>query len=285
MPQTGDSVYIPAGQIITVKGTIFTADAFIHMVVAGTLDFEPSGKLDLAQNSTLQILSNGKITSDNNNSEVIRMGGITKFQGAVDPSPLNGPMYASDATGNSPSGFVYGTLAVNIHGFGTRIQNGRVLVSWKSSGETNIRSYSVERRMEGNQWETIKTVAAHGVASSYEIADPAPAKGNNFYRLRTTELNGTQAYSTVARLLSLHPFEISSLRQDRGMLHVTMEGSRHSRLQVQLMAMDGKLITQAGVPVINNKVQVDISSIPTGVYLIGFTDPEQNRVVSKFQRY
>ena len=117
VPVSGDSVFIPTGQIITVKGAIYAVDALIHMVVRGTLDFEPSGKLDLLGESTLQIVTGGMITSDNNNSEVIKIGGITKFQGAVDPSPLNGPVYASQATGTSPSGFVTGTLATNIKNY------------------------------------------------------------------------------------------------------------------------------------------------------------------------
>src|SRR5688572_6254628 len=48
VPVAGDSVYIPSGQVITVKGTIYAVGALIHVVVRGTLDFEPSGKLDLS---------------------------------------------------------------------------------------------------------------------------------------------------------------------------------------------------------------------------------------------
>ena len=285
MPEAGDSVYIPSGQIITVKGTIYAVDALIHMVVRGTLDFEPSGKLDLSPQSTLQIVSGGRITSDNNNSEVIKIGGITKFQGSIDPSPLNGPVYASSATGTSPSGFVTGTLATNISSFSTRFRNGSVIIAWTSSEETNIRMYSVERSVQGNQWELVKTVAAHGIASDYEVTDASPAKGNNFYRLKTVELSGNLAYSAIAQMNAVRPLGISAMKQDFGILHITLEGNQHSKLNLQLMTMDGKMITQTDVPVINNKVQMDVSSITTGIYVIAVTDQEQNRTVSKFYLY
>ena len=283
VPVSGDSVFIPTGQIITVKGAIYAVDALIHMVVRGTLDFEPSGKLDLLGESTLQIVTGGMITSDNNNSEVIKIGGITKFQGAVDPSPLNGPVYASQATGTSPSGFVTGTLATNIKNFSTRLRNGIVIISWTSVEETNIRLYAVERSMQGN-WEVVKTVAARGAASDYETIDASPAKGNNFYRLKTVELSGTTAYSTVAKLNAVRPLGITALKQDRGSLHIMVEGNQHPRLHMQLMTIDGRMITESDVPVINNKAQMDISNITTGVYVIAVTDPDQNRVVSKFNR-
>ena len=53
---------------------------------------------------------------------------------------------------------------------------------------------------------------------------------------------------------------------------------------MQLMTIDGRMITESDVPVINNKAQMDISNITTGVYVIAVTDPDQNRVVSKFNR-
>jgi hypothetical protein len=193
-------------------------------------------------------------------------------------------MYASQATGTSPSGFVTGTLATNIINFGTRLRNGMVVISWTSSEETHIRMYVVERSVQGNQWETVKTMAARGLPSDYEITDASPAKGNNFYRLKTVEAGGNMAYSTIAQLNAVRPLGISGIRVDHGMLYVALEGNQHLKMQVQLMAMDGRMITQTEAPVINNTVQIDVSSITNGIYLIAVTDPEHNRIVAKFNR-
>ena len=72
-----------------------------------------------------------------------------------------------------------------------------VKVNWASGVESNVASMSVQHSNDANNWKSIYTCAPKGSNSNYETLDNNPVAGNNYYRLLTTDLDGSQQYSDV----------------------------------------------------------------------------------------
>ena len=67
-------------------------------------------------------------------------------------------------------------------------------ISWVTAQEINVRNYEVERSSNGINFNTIALVLPKSPNSnfdvSYSIIDSKPLPGNNFYRLKQTDIDG-----------------------------------------------------------------------------------------------
>ncbi|MEO6820160.1 MAG: BspA family leucine-rich repeat surface protein, partial [Ginsengibacter sp.] len=72
-----------------------------------------------------------------------------------------------------------------------------VHINWTSGVESNIASMSIQHSSNANNWQSIYSCAPKGSNSSYEVLDNNPVAGNNYYRLLTTDLDGSQKYSAI----------------------------------------------------------------------------------------
>ncbi|GGB23041.1 hypothetical protein GCM10011511_53710 [Puia dinghuensis] len=87
-------------------------------------------------------------------------------------------------------------LPVVLESFGGMPQAGGVLLTWKVGVETGLASYEVETSVDGVGYAKIGSVAPRDVAA-YQFFQADPAAGNDYYRLRMVNLDGTFAYSTI----------------------------------------------------------------------------------------
>lgn len=80
-------------------------------------------------------------------------------------------------------------------------QNSYNNIEWKTANETNVDQYSVQRSGDGAHYQTIsETKAKNLYAGSYSWTDMAPAKGNNYYRVQSADIDGKLSYSAVIRV-------------------------------------------------------------------------------------
>jgi hypothetical protein len=67
-------------------------------------------------------------------------------------------------------------------------------ISWVTAQEINVRNYEIERSSNGINFSTIAEVSPKSPNSntdvSYSIIDSKPLPGNNFYRLKQTDIDG-----------------------------------------------------------------------------------------------
>ena len=78
------------------------------------------------------------------------------------------------------------------------------LLQWSTTEETTTSRYVLERRTDSTGFKALDSVAAKGnsgVTDHYQSTDKHLAPGNNFYRLRMIDQNGSYKYSPV-RILS-----------------------------------------------------------------------------------
>jgi hypothetical protein len=76
-------------------------------------------------------------------------------------------------------------------------KNSGINVEWGIGTEEDIITYTVEKSDDGRLYMESGVLAASG-KGTYNWTDLQPALGNNYYRIRATETNGTVKYSTIA---------------------------------------------------------------------------------------
>jgi hypothetical protein len=79
-------------------------------------------------------------------------------------------------------------------------KNGFNILKWRTASELNNNFFEVERSSNGESFEYAGTVAGNGTTErehSYELVDEEALIGNNYYRLKQVDFDGTFTYSQV----------------------------------------------------------------------------------------
>ncbi|MBE9461699.1 DUF6923 family protein [Dyadobacter subterraneus] len=74
------------------------------------------------------------------------------------------------------------------------------LLKWTTSSETNSDYFEIERSETSKNWNTIGKIISNGESSatlSYSFKDTQPKSGENLYRLRMVDKDGTFAFSRI----------------------------------------------------------------------------------------
>lgn len=100
---------------------------------------------------------------------------------------------------NSTSG---APLPVKLGTVNAFAKNNGVSVEWTALTELNLSKYVVERSNDGMNFTAIGSVTAKNSldATSYTFFDAAPAAGNNYYRLKSVDIDGKASYSSIVKV-------------------------------------------------------------------------------------
>ena len=268
VPQNGDVAIIPAGMIITVKGNVYSTSAKLTIKVNGTLDFDPSGTLNLSNGSVVQLYtSTAKITTNGTSSEQIIIAGDIKYSGQNDGT-ITGPAYTSEASltstpGSPGASFVGGVLPVKLTGFTATEKNGSIKINWTTVSETGIKNFEVQRTSDGSRWKTIKVEAPKNIcqcATNYEWVDGKPEKGINLYRLISNDFDGrTSVSSTIAVKMETGSKNAVLWSSTASGLNLQLDNTVFQLpVQVQLFSAGGQLIQSKTI------TQYSVSNLLTG---------------------
>ncbi|MBC6696506.1 T9SS type A sorting domain-containing protein [Hymenobacter puniceus] len=91
-------------------------------------------------------------------------------------------------------------LPVELSSFSAQRKGGVVQMAWTTASENNSSSFLVERASDSREFAAIASVPAAGYSQmvrTYSATDQKPLTGNNYYRLKQLDRDGTFAYSQV----------------------------------------------------------------------------------------
>jgi hypothetical protein len=277
VPQSGDVVIIPAAFTITVKNTIYSSPfPSLTIKVFGTLDFDPSGRMDLASTAVINIYPDGRIISNGTSSELVNIGGATKFNGQID-GIMNGPTFASSATGTSPNGFNAGVLAIKISSFNYQLVNNQIKLNWMASYDNPNDKFQVQRNT-GNGWTALAELSVTGNMNSlnnYSFVDPDPAKAVNLYRIKLLNADAQENYSkTIAVNLLSNIESLSVFPNPAGSsVMITWKNIRNDKpLYVQVNNASMSLMVSEQISAGENSFNLDLGKFPSGLYTITVTN-------------
>ena len=145
---------------------------------------------------------------------------------------------------NTTQAFV--PLPIELMSFNARALEGQVLLNWQTLTEINNDYMAVERSSDGQDFEEIGQIQGAGtsfIPQSYELLDPQPYQGLNYYRLRQVDFDGTTTYSKMVSVV----FEgqgwgvqvFPSLTQD--FVNIRLDQASDQRGEVRIYDLNGKL--------------------------------------------
>jgi len=88
-----------------------------------------------------------------------------------------------------------------------------VLLQWQTSSEQDADRFEIERSEDGMHFNYLSRITATGagnVATTYEYTDKSPFPGDNYYRLKQVDHNGTYVYTPI-KLVSMDKFQVHTL--------------------------------------------------------------------------
>ncbi|HXB09545.1 MAG TPA: G8 domain-containing protein [Puia sp.] len=283
IPQSGDSIVIPAGTTIIIDQSSNLNNVYI--TIGGTLNFNQNNSLALDNASIVSILGTGMLTASHPTpNELLSIGGVNKYDGKNDVT-IGGPTKATSATGASPSGFTANpiTLPVIFVSFSAnRTSNGAVQLIWNTSNEIDNSHFEIQRSIDGSDWTSIGTIAAGGnsVADSYTFSDEAAPAAQTLYRILQVDLDGQSMYSKIISAGGSANAQATIIATGRTVT-ILPEKLAGSRLTVRVITLGGQVLQQQTFESASSRIDLSLSTATNGIYLVQVTDGAQWSVVKK----
>ncbi|RYZ30531.1 MAG: hypothetical protein EOO10_02485 [Chitinophagaceae bacterium] len=273
VPTSGDLVIIPGGKAVVIASQVYggTSPTLI-VIVNGTLNFEPSGKLNLSALSSIQLSVGGKISPKNSSaSQLITIGGILKYS-AANNGALIGPAIADVLSGLSVpgqpfSGFNPYTLPVYLENFTVSQKSNMVIVHWQTTAASAVNRFEVQRSEDnGHSWQTAGSlpVRSNGI---YEFEELLPSTGTILYRLQISEENGAWLYSNVVSFSRKVPADVKLFpNPTTGKLQFSFPASLSGPATMQFANLAGNMAKQIALTGLQRSYQLDIGDLTKGLY-------------------
>ncbi|WP_353722392.1 T9SS type A sorting domain-containing protein [Dyadobacter sp. 676] len=160
-------------------------------------------------------------------------------------------------------------LPVKLISFTAAKEGRQARLSWSTSEEVNSERFEVERSTDGRKWGKIGTVDAVGdvldTVTKYTFNDDSPEEGENLYRLKMIDRDGTFAYSRIVNV-SFKPDTFASTYPNPATDQISI--STHDWENVKTV----RIVNQAGQVVYNSekpRQEIDIRQLAAGSYVIG----------------
>ncbi|MEQ9442713.1 MAG: DUF2341 domain-containing protein [Cyclobacteriaceae bacterium] len=255
-----------------------------------------NGVKELFVNGSSETITAGSGTNNLNGNTDMILGGNTidgrYFNGIIDEARFSDIIRSDDwiqtefNNQNNPAAFYTVTaqmassalceaLPVNLINFKAYpVDDQNVMITWQTVSETDNDFFTVERSKNGADWESLTKVAGAGNSSSlrsYQVSDDNPYGGASYYRLRQTDYDGQYTLSPAVRI------QITGM-DDVGILiypnpaedYLMVQGDLTEIMGFELLSSMGKDVTSFTkiVDIQESQIGVDITSLPSGLYLI-----------------
>ncbi|RYY23101.1 MAG: hypothetical protein EOO04_14770 [Chitinophagaceae bacterium] len=269
-PANGDTIVIPAGLNIKVDGNENLSNVVV--VVRGTLTFT-NGKLRLDALSKVIVYFGGTITGGGNNDQ-ISIDGVFKYRG-TDPDVL-GYAVADTSTG---SGFgVFSILPFSFVSFTALSTATGVQLNWSYNYSPETRSFTIQRSVDGRNWNSISEVFAKNNGSElqhYQTLISASDFDIVYYRVVQKDNNGKLLYSEV-KAVAGKTSEGSIAAEDAdikayvngGAVLVRMAGKTTGSVTVRLLNTNGQIIRQQQFDQPDYQVSMPVMKSVQGIHIV-----------------
>ncbi len=183
-PGTGLSNFTSAGGLDLFIATLST-DGLLRLArnMGGTLDDEAT---------SIQLDNSGNIYTTG------------YFQSTVDFNP-EAAVFNISSSGSydmfvNKLNYTINTLPIELLVFSAIPVEEQVNLSWSTASEKNNKCFSVERSVNGVDWEMMTVMNGAGNSNmlrNYNCVDPSPYGEISYYRLKQTDFNGDYSYSPI----------------------------------------------------------------------------------------
>ncbi len=152
---------------------------------------------------------------------------------------------------------------------GRAVQNTEVALEWKTAYEIENRGFEIERKEVDGSWILLDFVESQGDGHEtkiYHYTDENPLIGENFYRLKQLDLDGTVSYSQIvnvpingSKTLTVYPNPAGNILNINGLDGVESFEVVDSRGKTWLVGD-------------TSEKSLSISALPPGLYIVRLDD-------------
>lgn len=169
-------------------------------------------------------------------------------------------------------------LPVNLKNFDAVATGDYTKLSWETTHEFNLRKYILQRSNNGNTFKSIAEIQAKNyMANFYNYIDSTPLNGNNFYRLKMVDTDGTSKYSII-RLVKFNAKSISIAsafpNPAHGKINLSILCQVKQLASFELLdiagkkILNGQFLLQQGI----NSKEINLKNCSPGTYFLYIKD-------------
>ena len=159
-------------------------------------------------------------------------------------------------------------LPVTLVSFNAKKQESAILLSWQTTEEIDSDRFDIQHSIDAKQWAEIGTVASNGESKklqSYTHTHLSPATGQNFYRLKMVDMDGSFAYSRIASVEIYQDSEVNLFPNPvAGQVKIT---SNVSILGYKLVSITGQIVREQ-FQQNSRTIHVTLSNVLPGLYVM-----------------
>jgi hypothetical protein len=160
-------------------------------------------------------------------------------------------------------------MPVTLVAFDAKKEESSAHLTWSTTEEVNSHRFEIERSSNGKVWFTIGSVRSNGESSilrNYDYTDDSPEKGENLYRLRMVDLDGTYAFSAIRTVsiengterISAYPNPVVN-----GKLTISIPGPE--RYRAEITTLTGSSVLQQSLA---KTQELNLHGFASGMYVL-----------------
>ena len=178
---------------------------------------------------------------------------------------------------------------VSFTGYNNKDQN---VLNWTTASEKNSDRFEVQKSSTGNggDWQYIgfqKAVGNNQGQKDYTFYDNEPLVGNNYYRLKMIDYDGTFTYSNNINIpiseAMVNSFVKIFPNPTSGKVTVQLQSTKEISTELRITNLLGQTISVSSTQLTKglNQLIIDLNGQPAGTYLISFTDASGVKHIEK----
>ncbi len=170
-------------------------------------------------------------------------------------------------------------LPIELAHFNVKFENNVTNIYWETLSEINNDYFTIEKSSDGNTWINLLKIDGAGnsnISLEYKAVDENPNLGQNYYRLKQTDFDGTHSYSEIKSInfnneenLDFVLFPVPSTNE----LFIQINDRTEENIKVfNYLGENINLKSTSN----NNVISLNVSNLPQGVYYVelnGVTKP------------
>jgi hypothetical protein len=169
------------------------------------------------------------------------------------------------------------TLPVTLTDFVAEAASNGVVLNWKTASEEKFNGFEVEHRTDNSDFKAINGAFISGGKNTYSYTHNSPVNGNNYYRLKMVDQDGTFEYSDIEVVqyglantdvkIQCYPNPVTE------QLNIGFNASTAGEAIISLQDLQGRTISQTKVNAASgdNQAVINTSSLNKGVYLVSIS--------------
>ena len=151
--------------------------------------------------------------------------------------------------------------------FTAKKQGESASLDWTTVSELNVKNYAIFRSNDGLTWEILAEIPAVGNTNSaqqYTYIDNKTKTGDNLYKLKINDLDGSFTYSPIVSLnfnnksdWKIYPNPVNEV--------ISFDPGKQQDGLFQIIDFQGNVVIQQQFHA-KEKSQINISQLPNGIY-------------------